>query len=51
VSAPARPILSSVYLQERDVRLPIKMLVVFGLTIAIMVPLTMIRGTIGERQS
>jgi inner membrane protein len=32
-------------------RLPVKMLLVFGMTIAIMIPLTMIRGTIGERQS
>src|SRR5262245_22404182 len=32
-------------------RLALKMLMVIGMIIAIMVPLTLIRGTIGERQS
>jgi inner membrane protein len=32
-------------------RLPIKMLLVFAMTIAIMIPLMLIRGTISERQS
>jgi inner membrane protein len=51
VGAPAVSILSSSSLREKDVRLSLKMLLVFAMTIAIMIPLTLIRGTIGERQS
>ena len=36
--------------RESDMRLGLKILMVLGLTLAILVPLTMIRGTINERQ-